>query len=100
MGRTAGGPDVFLLGDGVFLGQGAQFGHLVVLYGPAKVLFRVYAHRLALFQSQVAEEIDLEGATQAFLLLLDEDGQAVASSVGWNHTELDLVRARDQEVYR
>lgn len=87
-------PDIFLLRDGIFLGEGTKLGHFVVLDRSTKILFGVDTHRLAFFKSEVREEIDFEGAPESLVFFFDEDGQTVASSISWK-TKMVWLKSRE-----
>lgn len=100
MSGAAGHAQIVLLGDRVLFGQGALFGHFVILYGPgekrcfvmpsealkgwlpAQILLRPHTHGLTVLQREVSEQIHLKGSSQSLIFLLDEHRQAVAASFG------------------
>lgn len=82
MRRTRTDADVVLLRDGVLLGQNALLGLIVELHRAAEVLLRTDAHRLALLQRHVVEDVHLKWSAQPFVLLLDVHGEAVAATLG------------------
>lgn len=92
MAGTGTDANVVLLGDRILFGQDALFRLVVKFNAATEVLFRSHAHHLTLVQSHVVENIHLERPTQLLVLLLDENGQSVTTTLRIQTGVLQIVR--------